>query len=246
MEEKYEKNVRPYESVLGEDASIYQNEKPKTEKEKLRAMGAKEKGQYIIQYYAAVFLGTLIVAATIIFLIVHFTGKKDTVFGVLAVNSDGAHPAAAGPEYFEPFLEENGVDAGKNQVGVNYTLYMKAGSHEAVDQTNLEMIQTLFMTQAVDLFFSDEEFFCYMAGTDYLADLRDYLPAEVLDKYEADIVYAKGMETGETIAAGIRIEPKNEWIRETGWYESTVVAGLSETMKSEELSVKMFLEMLGE
>ncbi len=212
----------------------------------MKGMSAAERFQYFMQYYAAAFFGVLLAAAIVVFLVVHFMGKKDTVFGILAVNSDGENPAAAGPEYFEPFLEKNGIDVKKNQVGVNYTLYMNAGSKEAVDQTNLEMVQILFMTQAVDLFFSDEEFFCYMAGTDYLADLRDCLPKEVLDEYEEELVYAQGMESGETIAAGIRIGQENEWIRDTGWYKSPVVAGLSEAMKDEALAVKMFLEMLGE
>ena len=33
----------------------------------------------------------------------------------------------------------------------------------------------------VDVFFSDEEFLKLMGGTDYLVDLMDYLPQELLD-----------------------------------------------------------------
>ena len=54
-----------------------------------------------------------------------------------------------------------------------------------------------------------------MGGTDYLADLRDYLPKELLDRYEDQQIMVLNTMTGETIVAGIRLE-NNEWVRKTG------------------------------
>ena len=71
-----------------------------------------------------------------------------------------------------------------------------------------------------------------MGGTDYLADLRDYLPKELLDRYEDQRIMVLNTMTGETIVAGIRLE-NNEWVREDrmvsgdrsrgagGWHEES-------------------------
>ena len=55
-----------------------------------------------------------------------------------------------------------------------------------------------------------------MGGTDYLVDLRDYLPQELLDRYEDQQIKVLNTMTGETIVAGI-------WLKimpgaKTGWY----------------------------
>ena len=43
---------------------------------------------------------------------------------------------------------------------------------------------------------------------DYLADIREYLPEELLEKYKDDLVYVKSIETGKKYPIGIKLEKK--------------------------------------
>lgn len=241
-----QKNVHPYETVLEENASIYSTEEAKTEKQKWASMNKQQRKEYFLSYYALKLLALIAGIIIVIFLIVHFATKQDMALGILAVNADGSNVVAEGPEYFNDFLDENGIDPKKNTVNLNRTMYIDTTSEENIDQTNLETIQTLFVTNSVDVFLADEGFYTAMAGGDYIADLRDYLPQDVLDKYQDDIVYVESYETGKEIAAGIRLNTsENAWIAATGWYDmDEVVVGLSDGMRAPELAVKLLLEIL--
>ena len=181
--------------------------------------------------------------AILIFLIVHFATKTDFVMGVMVVNTDGESIEATGPDYFTDFLREHGVTSKRDVVNLNYTIWIDPNSDSDVDSTNLSTIQVLFMTRSVDVFFSDEEFLRLMGGTDYLADLRDYLPEELLAQYEDQQIMVQDTMTGETIVAGIRLE-NNAWVQKTGWYKETAAAGLADGMKNPELAVALLEEVL--
>ena len=126
----------------------------------------------------------------------------------------------------------------RDVVNLNYTIWIDPNSDSDVDSTNLSTIQVLFMTRSVDVFFSDEEFLKLMGGTDYLVDLRDYLPQELLDRYEDQQIKVLNTMTGETIVAGIWLED-NAWVQKTGWYEHTAAVGLADGMKNPELAAAL-------
>ena len=187
------------------------------QKEQWKQLSPSEKWQYFMDYYLWVTIGVAAGIAIVIFLIVHFATKTSFIMGVMAVNTDGEH--------------------------LNDTIWIDPNSDSDVDSTNLSTIQVLFMTRSVDMFFSDEEFLKLMGGTDYLADLRDYLPKELLDRYEDQQIMVLNTMTGETIVAGIRLE-NNEWVRKTGWYQETAAVGLADGMKNPELAVALLEEIL--
>ncbi len=247
MEDEKQKNVHPYESVLDENASIYQKQEPKTEKQKWKELKGKEKVQYFLQYYGLLSLGILIGIGVLISLTVHFVTQKDVALGILAVNADGTEIKATGQSYFKDFLEENGVNVKKHTVSVNYTAFIDADSEDSVDQANLDTIQTLFMTRSVDVFFSDPDFFEVMASQDYISDIRDYLPDELLEKYSDEIFWVDNTQTGEKIAAGISLND-NVWLTQTGWYsdDTKAVVGVPDGVSHEDLAVAMLLDILQE
>ena len=213
------------------------------QKEQWKQLSPSEKSQYFTDYYLWVTIGVATGIAIVIFLIVHFATKTSFVMGVMAVNTDGEYIEATGPDYFTDFLREHGVTSRRDVVNLNYTIWIDPNSDSDVDSTNLSTIQVLFMTRSVDVFFSDEEFLKLMGGTDYLADLRDYLPKELLDRYEDQQIMVLNTMTGETIVAGIRLE-NNEWVRKTGWYQETAAVGLADGMKNPELAVALLEEIL--
>ena len=213
------------------------------QKEQWKQLSPSEKWQYFIDYYLWVTIGVTTGIVILIFLIVHFATKTSFVMGVMAVNTDGEYIEATGPDYFTDFLREHGVTSRRDVVNLNYTIWIDPNSDTDVDSTNLSTIQVLFMTRSVDVFFSDEEFLKLMGGTDYLVDLRDYLPKELLDRYEDHQIKVLNTMTGETIVAGIRLED-NVWVQKTGWYEHSAAVGLADGMKNPELAVALLEEIL--
>ncbi len=213
------------------------------QKEQWKQLSPSEKWQYFIDYYLWVTISVATGIVILIFLIVHFATKTSFAMGVMAVNTDGEHIEATGSDYFTDFLREHGVTSKRDVVNLNYTIWIDPNSDADVDSTNLSTIQVLFMTRSVDVFFSDEEFLKLMGGTDYLVDLRDYLPEELLAEYEEQQITVLNTMTGETIVAGIRLED-NAWVQKTGWYEHEAAVGLADGMKNPELAVALLEEVL--
>ena len=87
-----------------------------------------------------------------------FATKTSFVMGVMAVNTDGEHIEATGPDYFTDFLREHGVMSKRDVVNLNYTIWIDPNSDSDVDSTNLSTIQVLFMTRSVDVFFLTKSF----------------------------------------------------------------------------------------
>lgn len=214
--------------------------------EQMRGMKPREKLQYYVEYYGWRTLGIAAVLGIIIFLVVHFATSKTIVTGVLAVNARGTQKVAVNADYFDAFLERNGHDSGKESVLLNCNTYVSTDYQDSVNRTNIQSVQTMFMTQSVDVFLADEEFFRAIAQSDYLADLSTCIPEEVLSVHEDDLIYEINQNTGQEMLAGIRVYPEQPWMKAVGWYEEPAVIGLAQEMKNKELAVALFLEALEE
>lgn len=163
------------------------------QKEQWKQLSPSEKWQYFIDYYLWVTIGVTTGIVILIFLIVHFATKTSFVMGVMAVNTDGEHIEATGPDYFTDFLREHGVMSKRDVVNLNYTIWIDPNSDSDVDSTNLSTIQVLFMTRSVDVFFSDEEFLKLMGGTDYLVDLRDITIPAAMARHNNILIPSNGL-----------------------------------------------------
>lgn len=237
-----QKNIKPDFSKAGEDSILYKKEEPKTEREKLKELHGTDKVWYLVQYYGLQTVVALAVIGILAFLIVHYVTQKDTALEIMAVNAIQSEDNPAGDSgYYNDFLKENGLDPDKSEVLVSSNLGASANENDGASAESIQMIQSLFMTQSVDVFFADCDFFYSLGEFDYLADIREYLPEELLEKYKDDLVYVKSIETGKKYPIGIKLE-KNAWVKETGWYPDTCVVGLAEGLKNKDLAVKFIEE----
>lgn len=237
-----QKNIKPDFSKAGEDSILYKKEEPKTEREKLKELHGTDKVWYLVQYYGLQTVVALAVIGILAFLIVHYVTQKDTALEIMAVNArQSADNKMEDSDYYDSFLKENGIDPDKNEVLVSSNLGASANENDGASAESIQMIQSLFMTQSVDVFFADCDFFYSLGEFDYLADIREYLPEELLEKYKDDLVYVKSIETGKKYPIGIKLE-KNAWVKETGWYPDTCVVGLAEGLKNKDLAVKFIEE----
>ena len=239
-----QKNIKPDFSKAGEDSILYKKEKPKTEREKLKELHGTDKVWYLVQYYGLQTVVALAVIGILAFLIVHYVTQKDTALEIMAVNAIQSEDNPAGDSgYYNGFLKENGLDPDKSEVLVSSNLGASANENDGASAESIQMIQSRFMTQSVDVFFADYDFFYSLGEFDYLADIREYLPEELLEKYKDDLVYVKSTETGKKYPIGIKLE-KNAWVKETGWYPDTCVVGLADGLKNKDLAVKFIEEKI--
>ena len=186
----------------------------------------------------------LAIIGIISFLIIHYVTQKDTALEIMAVNAmQSADNPAGDSGYYNGFLKENGLDPDKSEVLVSSNLGASANENDGASAESIQMIQSRFMTQSVDVFFADYDFFYSLGEFDYLADIREYLPEELLEKYKDDLVYVKSTETGKKYPIGIKLE-KNAWVKETGWYPDTCVVGLADGLKNKDLAVKFIEEKI--
>lgn len=239
-----QKNIKPDFSKAGEDSILYKKEKPKTEREKLKELHGKDKIWYLVHYYGLQTIVALAIIGIISFLIIHYVTQKDIALEIMAVNAMQSEDNPAGDSgYYNGFLKENGLDPDKSEVLVSSNLGASANENDGASAESIQMIQSRFMTQSVDVFFADYDFFYSLGEFDYLADIREYLPEELLEKYKDDLVYVKSIETGKKYPIGIKLE-KNAWVKETGWYPDTCVVGLADGLKNKDLAVKFIEEKI--
>ncbi|MDD6482085.1 MAG: hypothetical protein PUF65_07470 [Lachnospiraceae bacterium] len=241
-----EGNIRPDFAKLPEDSEIYQPADSRSTREKLKAMNAKEKAAFIAEYYGISILVTVALVAAAIFLVVHFLFSKDIGFNVMAVNTGEVDCPADSEEFYKDFLDSQNFDWKHEEVSVNVGLGVSMDAEDSASQTNLQMIVSRLMTGSVDVFFANEDVLYSIGEFEYLADLNNYLPADILDKYEDDLVYIKGVESGKTYPVGIRIPADNEWLQKSGWYEDGAVVGIQDNAEHGELATNFVLEILGE
>ena len=177
-----QKNIKPDFSKAGEDSILYKKEEPKTEKEKLKELHGKDKIWYLVHYYGLQTIVALAIIGIISFLIIHYVTQKDTALEIMAVNAmQSADNPAGDSGYYNDFLKENGLDPDKSEVLVSSNLGASANENDGASAESIQMIQSRFMTQSVDVFFADYDFFYSLGEFDYLADIREYLPEELLE-----------------------------------------------------------------
>lgn len=96
----------------------------------------------------------LAIIGTISFLIIHYVTQKDTALEIMAVNAIQSVDNPAGDSgYYNDFLKENGLDPDKSEVLVSSNLGASANENDGASAESIQMIQSLFITQSVDVFF---------------------------------------------------------------------------------------------
>lgn len=221
------KNVRPDFSKAGEDSALYQKSENKTERQKLNELHGSDKAVYLLQYYGFKALLVVAVVGVAAFLIIQHFVQKQPAMTIMAVNAiQMADNPVEKSDYYNDFLNENGIDTSRNEVVVSSGFGASPDKDDSVSTQNIQMIQNRFMTQSVDVFLSDYDFFYSMGEFDYFADVREYLSDEELETYKNRIVYVKSVETGTEYPVGIQLSD-NAWIDRTKWYPDGCVIGIA-------------------
>lgn len=245
-----EGNVHPDNSVLSKDSDFYQPEDNRSTREKLKTMNFKDKVIFIAQYYGLKILAIIVIAAVILYFILHWALEKETVLSIMAVNAQNITESSAAADeksFYDKFLKDNDIDPDDVDVSVDSSLNVVADDSNSSSMANVQSIQVQLMAGTDDVMFADEEFMTSVGEMGYLADLTDYLPQDLLDKYADDIVYATGVDSKKTEAVGIRLKD-NQWIKKSGWFANVKepVIGLCMASQHQDLAEKFLLYVLDE
>ena len=155
-----QKNIKPDFSKAGEDSILYKKEEPKTEREKLKELHGKDKIWYLVHYYGLQTIYAIAIIGIIRYMIIHYVTQKDTALEIMAVNAiQSADNPAGDSGYYNDFLKENGLDPDKSEVLVRIIRVPSQNQNDGASAESIQMIQSRFMTQSVDVFFADYDLF---------------------------------------------------------------------------------------
>ena len=122
-------------------------------KRKVKGAAWKDKIWYLVHYYGLQTIVALAIIGIISFLIIHYVTQKDTALEIMAVNAmQSADNPAGDSGYYNDFLKENGLDPDKSEVLVSSNLGASANENDGASAESIQMIQSRFMTQSVDVF----------------------------------------------------------------------------------------------
>jgi len=188
-------------SVLGDDASLYQEEEHKNEKQKWSEMGWKQRFRYFADYYLLKTAILVFVAGISIALIWNFfRPQKETVLSVAVVDNFLV------PEELERMQEEMAsryvTDEDSQQVRLDDSY---GSGYEA--ETKL---QAYITTGGIDLIITNEDHFREMAELGMFVDLNESMP-ELTEDFPDSVCRAVLREDDDTSSldseSGIR-EPE--------------------------------------
>lgn len=170
-----------------------------------KGMSLPQKLGYFSTYYLPKILGVSVVLAFLIIFFVLIITKDTNRISVLLVNhydsyADDFHLAL---EDFKRNHNYTDKDSIKVNASHNFDL-SKLISVEAK-----EAFSATISTREYTLFFADEEVFHECAKTTYFRYLSDYLPNDLLERYQNDIVYGYDDLTDKEYACGLRLTREN-------------------------------------
>ena len=189
----------------------------------LKTMKKSEVAGFIWDYYKWWIIGGVIVIALVTSLIYHFVTYKSPIVELVLVNC-----ASEGEETepdFSDFMDQYGYDDTKQEVVLQNSYAVNLTNGASGNVYSFEALQTLIAAGGVDVLAADKEVYAYLAKQQNVADLSDYLSADLMEKYAKNIVYVTDSETGKKYPAGIRLV-HNQWMDNYGYYPDGCVIGI--------------------
>ena len=161
------------ETRLDDSAAIYQNRKPKTEKQKLSEMNGKEKWQYFKDYYLKkVFVGAILLVFVGYFLYTVLSPKPETLLHVACANYVFSEEQIESLKYgFGEYLE---MDPETQEIVFDSGYFLNGA-----DYSSAEKLAVLFAAKELDVFIAPESNFTEYAFSGSMWSLSDQLPTEL-------------------------------------------------------------------
>lgn len=158
------------------------------EREALKNGTRQQKLEYFWLYYKWHLIVGIAAVIAITSFVYNLITQKDTALYVLMLNSF-ATAEDAGEAYKQDFLKAANIDTDEYDAIIDSSLYMDLNSMDEMTYSTVQKIGVYVAAKELDLFAGDEEIFKHHAYLDYMADLRDVLTPEQIEKYSSDFFY---------------------------------------------------------
>ena len=159
----------------------------KEERAALKNAGFKEKWKYFWDYYKLHVVISAIAIAMITTLVVQIMQRKDTALFVAMIN--GGSLQADPSLYVNEFCEYAGVDTDEATSLFDTTMYIDFNNLNDVTKSSLEKMMVYIAAQEVDVVVTATDMFEYYGYGPTFIDLREFLTAEQIAKYEPYFYY---------------------------------------------------------
>lgn len=172
-------------TALGDDASIYNKDRERTEKQKWEKMNKEQRRQYFADYYLRRLLCIAAVAAAAVFLVWHFVKPADEAVLYVAVVDESLDEEML-KQMTEELNDRFGADGKHRKVLIDDTFFMKDDA--------LTRMEVYLHSSQLDVIIADEDVWRELAGYGFLKRLDAGLG------YEEQFLEANGYLDSEDIS----------------------------------------------
>ena len=148
----------------------------------------KEKLAFYWEYYRLPVIVGVLLVAFLIYMVISLTLRKDTAFLGVFVN---AHEGDSAKAYMTAFAEEAGVDGKKQEIIADVSLSIVFS--ETISEntfSSIQSIQSMIAAKEIDCMMADRDAFVFLAYSDYLIDLREFMSEKELAAFGEAVFYA--------------------------------------------------------
>lgn len=170
---------------------------------KMKDMSLKGKISHLWTYYkfhAAIAIIAIVLVFSIIY---NYATHKDTVLYAIFVNASMPH--MDGSELSSKFEQYAGIDTNKYKAYFDFSFRISDTETMSETASTNEKLAAMMYARTGDVFIADSAVFEYYAQREYLANLENVLPDEILEKYK-DYLYYTDVSTIINSADEITLE----------------------------------------
>ncbi len=205
-------------------------------KEKWKALSKKQKAQFVWDYYRwhiIIAILVLAVGGSMLYDRIHY---RAPLMSVIMVNNTSSLEKPGNADFSE-FLNSYGYENYDSAVSVNTNMYIyteeeSPGLHDDYFYSHTEALIGMLFAGGADVVFGWGDYYENdLVNGRAFADLREVLPAEVLEAYADDLLYCNPVppegvdeiEGFEPYPCAILLD-NNAWIKGSGYYNRCYLA----------------------
>ncbi len=178
------------------------NDEIREQNAKLKGAPLKQKLQYFKDYYLITTIIVIAVCAFIFALVrAMVTSPDDTAFAAFFYNDYGDSSSTA---LIDEFTEYMGIDTSKHDAYIDATMIYSTDESNYDSYLSLEKAMTVVAAKELDVIVGNSETIDYFARCEFLSDVTQILPDDLLTQFEDSIYYAT-LDDGTQIPVGIYV-----------------------------------------
>ncbi len=163
------------------------HEEIKEQQQKTKDMSTKGKLSYFWYYYKVHTLVAIVVVSFLIILVRDILSNKDYAFYASVINAD--YSLLQEQNWSAEFEEYAGIDTKEYQAYIDTSMIFSEDDSSEYALSNMNKLIAMLQSGTIDVIVADTEHFENYAQFEYLMNLEEVLPKEVLEKYQDCFYY---------------------------------------------------------